>query len=196
MEAVDGDGECAAVGGTAAALYASFWDGALAVYYILLCAVRFYLLRRVPKDGQRQAAGRELRCYRMTGIFLILLDLALGGVATKIVEDGYGSDYPGTLIYVAALHAFYSLITAVVNTVKFRKFQSPALSAAKAVSLTTALVSVFNLETAMLSQIGGGDEHFRLVMTACTAFSICVIVLGLAAFIVIFSTRKLRRLDL
>lgn len=158
MEAVDGDGECAAVGGTAAALYASFWDGALAVY--------------------------------------ILLDLALGGVATKIVEDGYGSDYPGTLIYVAALHAFYSLITAVVNTVKFRKFQSPALSAAKAVSLTTALVSVFNLETAMLSQIGGGDEHFRLVMTACTAFSICVIVLGLAAFIVIFSTRKLRRLDL
>lgn len=69
--------------------------------------------------------------------------LALSGVATQIVRDGYGSDYPGMLIYVAAMYAFYSLTIAVVNTVRYRKFQSPVLSAAKAVNLTTALVSIF-----------------------------------------------------
>ena len=32
--------------------YVSFWDGALALYYILLCAVRVYLVRRVPENEQ------------------------------------------------------------------------------------------------------------------------------------------------
>ena len=174
--------------------YSSFWDGALAVYYVLLCAVRGYLLRRVPKDGQGRDMGRELRHFRTTGIFLLLLDLALSGVATQIVQDNCGSNYPGMLIYIAALHAFYSLTLAIVNTVKYRRFHSPVLSAAKAVNLTTALVSIFNLETAMLSQFGEGDEGLRLVMTACTAFGVCAMVLGAAVFMVISANRKLRRL--
>ncbi|MBD5133442.1 MAG: hypothetical protein HDT38_03060 [Clostridiales bacterium] len=174
--------------------YSSFWVGALALYYVLLCVVRLYLLRRVPKDGQEQDLNRELQCYRATGLFLFGLDLALSGVVTQIVRDGYGSNYPGMLIYVAAAHAFYSLTLAIVNTVKYRKFHSPVLSAAKAVNLTTALVSMFNLETAMIDQFGDQAEQFRLIMTACTAFAVCVTVLAMAAFMVISATRKLRRL--
>ena len=123
------------------------------------------------------------------------MDLALSGVVTQIIRDGYGSNYPGMLIYVAAVYAFYSLTLAIVNTVKYRKFHSPVLSAAKAVNLTTALVSMFNLETAMIDQFGDQAEQFRLIMTACTAFAVCVTVLVMAAFIVISSTRKLRRLS-
>ena len=178
-----------------AVLYASFWDGALALYYILLCAVRLYLVRRVPTRAENQNMGRELRDYRTTGIYLFGLDLALSGVATQIVRDGYGSNYPGMLIYVAAMYAFYSLTFAVINTVKYRRFHSPVLSAARAVNLTTALVSIFNLETAMIAQFGAEQAYFRLFMTACTAFAVCVIVLGTAAFMVISSTQKLRRLD-
>lgn len=175
--------------------YSSFWDGALALYYVLLCAVRVYLLRRVPKDGQGQDLHQGLLYYRATGLFLFGLDLALSGVVTQIVRDGYGSNYPGMLIYVAAAYAFYSLTLAIVNTVKYRRFHSPVLSAAKAVNLTTALVSMFNLETAMIDQFGGRAEQFRLIMTACTAFAVCVTVLVMAAFMAISSTRKRRRLD-
>ena len=177
-----------------AARYASFWDGALAVYNILLCAVRVYLIRRVPLDGRERDMDRELRHYRATGIFLVGLDLALSGIATQIVRDGQGYYYPGILIFAVAAYAFYSLTIAIVNAVKFRKFHSPVLSAAKAVNLTTALVSIFNLETAMLTQFGGDDEQFRLVMTACTAVAVCAIVLGSAIFMVISANRKLRRL--
>lgn len=175
--------------------YSSFWDRALALYYVLLCVVRLYLLRRVPKDEREQDLSRELRYYRATGLFLFGLDLALSGVVTQIIRDGYGSNYPGMLIYAAAVHAFYSLTLAIVNTVKYRKFHSPVLSAAKAVNLTTALVSMFNLETAMIDQFGEQDEQFRLIMTACTAFAVCVTVLAMAAFMVISATRKLRRLS-
>lgn len=172
-------------------LYTSFWDGALAVYNILLCAVRIYLIRRVPTEQQEPDMDRELRHYRTTGFFLIALDIALSGIATQIVRDGQGSDYPGMLIYVAALYAFYSLTLAIFNTVKFRKFNSPVLSAAKVVNLTTALVSIFNLETAMIAQFGADQVYFRLVMTACTAFAVCVIVLGTAIFMVISANNKL-----
>ena len=170
--------------------YASFWDGALALYYILLCAVRLYLIRRVPTGTEDRDMARELRCYRATGAFLFGLDVALSGVATQIVRDGYGSDYPGMLIYVAAFYAFYSLTIAIVNTVRYRRFHSPVLSAAKAVNLTTALVSIFNLETAMIAQFGADQAQFRLVMTACTAFAVCAIVLGTAVFMVVSSSRK------
>lgn len=176
-------------------LYTSFWDGALAVYNILLCAVRIYLIRRVPTEQQEPDINRELRYYRTTGFFLISLDIALSVIATQIVRDGQGSDYPGMLIYVAALYAFYSLTLAIVNTVKFRKFNSPVLSAAKAINLTTALVSIFNLETAMLAQFGTDQVYFRLIMTSCTAFSVCVLVLGIAIYMVISANKKLRRLS-
>lgn len=175
-----------------AVLYASFWDGALAVYYVLLCALRVYLIRQMPAGGEERDPVRELRDYRATGVFLFGLDLALSGVVTQVVQDGYGSNYPGMLIYVAAMHAFYSLAMAAVNAVRYRRFHSPILSAAKAVGLTTALVSMFNLETAMLAQFGADQEEFRLLMTACTACAVCAIVLGTAAFMVISASWKLR----
>lgn len=137
---------------------------------------------------------QELRHYRTTGGFLFALDLALSVIATQIVQDGRSYAYPGTLIYVAALYAFYSLTLATVNIFKYRKFNSPVLSAAKAVNLTTALVSIFNLETAMLAQFGADQVYFRLIMTACTAFAVCATVLGAAIYMVISANKKLRRI--
>lgn len=77
----------------------------------------------------------------------------------------------------------------------FSTVSQSILSATKVVNLTTALVSIFNLETAMIAQFGAEQIYFRRVMTACTAFAVCVIVLGTAAFMVISSTHKLRRLN-
>lgn len=175
--------------------YISFWDGALALYYILLCAVRVYLVRRVPENEQSRNMVQELRNYRATGVFLFALDLALSVIATQIVRDGRSYAYPGTLIYVAALYAFYSLTLATVNIFKYRKLNSPVLSAAKAVNLTTALVSIFNLETAMLAQFGADQVELRLIMTSCTAFVVCILVLGSAIYMVISTNKKLGGLN-
>lgn len=176
-----------------AVLYASFWDGALGLYYVLLCALRTYLIRCMP-DGQGNVPyAAELRTYRNTGWLLMGLDLALAGIAVQIVQDGQGYHYPGTLIYAAAAYSFYCLTLAVVNAVKYRRFRSPVLSAAKAVSLTTALVSIFSLETAMLAQFGG-EPFFQFVMTASTAAAVCVLVLAAAVYMVISAGRKRRQL--
>lgn len=44
--------------------YRSFWDGGLALYNVLLCGVRAYLIWQVPKGDEGRDPVRELRCYR------------------------------------------------------------------------------------------------------------------------------------
>ena len=68
------------------------------------------------------------------------------------------------------------------------------LAAAKSVNLTCALVSIFSLETAMLSQFGG-DAQFQLLMTSATAAAVCILVLLIAIFLVASVSRKLRELS-
>lgn len=168
--------------------YVSFWDGALALYNLLLCAVRLYLIRRVPADPRYKDINKECGYYRSTGLFLLALDAALGVIAVEIVQHGQSYHYSGTLIYVVALHVFYSLGISVSNSIKYRKFHSPVLSAAKAVNLTTALVGVFTLESAMLASFGK-DYPYQRLMTAATGGIVWVLVFCNAVYMVL-SARK------
>ncbi len=109
----------------------------------------------------------------------------------RMVHRNKGFNYQGMLIYLMAMYAFYSVITAVVNLVKFRKHGSPILPAAKAINLVAAMISILSLETEMLAQFGGDDE-FRSVMTSATGGGVCTITIGIAIFMNVKSTRKLK----
>lgn len=175
--------------------YRSFWFVTLAVYYILLATMRASLLHFVrahKSAGENRAA--ELRRYRLCGMILLFMNIALAGMVILVVRANSGFEYPGVLIYVMAMYAFYATITAVRNVVKFRKYGSPVMSAAKVISLTAALVSMLALETAMLTQFGAADDPvFRQIMTASTGAGISIIVLGMAVYMIVWSTRQLKR---
>lgn len=121
------------------------------------------------------------------------MNAALAGIVILAVYENSGFEYPGMLIYIMAVYAFYATITAVRNVVKYRKYGSPVMSAAKAVSLTAAMVSMLSLETAMLTQFGAADDPmFRQIMTASTGAAISVIVLGMAVFMIVKSTIQMK----
>ncbi len=151
------------------------------------------LLHHVRSKPVGQEYVSELKRYRLVGYILLVLNLALGIVVTLVVQQNRGFEYGGYLIYVMAIYAFYTMISSVINVVKYRRYNSPVLSAAKAVNLTAALVSMLSLETAMISQFGAAeDPMFRLIMTAVTGFAICAFVLGMAVFMIIKATKKIR----
>lgn len=178
--------------------YRSFWFVTLAVYYILLAVMRASLLHFVRAHGsagENRAAG--LRRYRLCGIILLFMNIALAGMVILVVHENSGFEYPGVLIYVMAMYAFYATITAVWNVIKFRRYGSPVMSAAKVINLTAALVSMLSLETAMLTQFGAADDPaFRQIMTASTGAGISVLVLGMAVYMIVWSTRQLKCDDL
>ena len=168
---------------------ASPWDGALGGYYVLLCGVRLYLIRRTPRAQGVTNYRREWAACRWAGCWLLGLNVALVGISLQIVQAGQYQNYPGTLIYAAALYAFYCLGAAICNAVKYRKFQGPVLTAAKGVSLTTALVSMFSLESAMFHQFGG-EAAFQAAMTSVTALVVCGLALAIAVLLLAAAHRK------
>lgn len=67
------------------------------------------------------------------------------------------------------------------------------MSAAKVINMSTALVSIFSLETAMLAEFGKeNDEQFRLIMTSLTGAGVSLIVIGMAVFMIIKSSILLK----
>ena len=176
--------------------YHSVWFGTLAVYYFFLAVMRFGLLYHANRNGFGKNIPAELRQYRMCGIVLMLMNVALSGVVILVVRKNEGFQYAGYLIYFMAMYAFYNMIMAVMNVVKYRKYHSPVMSAAKVISLAAALVSMLSLETAMLAQFDKGQnpKPFRRIMTGCTGGGVCAMVLGIAVYMVIQSTKQLGQL--
>lgn len=175
--------------------YHSLWFGALAVYYILLAWMRFLLLRHVNKNEGRQNLRAELHRYRLCGILLLFINQALACIVILVVYQNNGFEYPGVFIYVMALYAFYTVITAVMNVIKCRRYGSPVMSAAKVINLTAALVSMLSLETAMLTQFDEvNDPVFRQIMTGATGAAVCVLVLTMAVFMICRATKQLNLL--
>jgi len=135
--------------------YHSAWFVALAVYYALLAFMRLLLVWCM---GRQTTMDIEWRRYRLCGGVLLMMNQALAGIVIFMVYHDRCFDYPGHLIYAMAFYAFYSIITAAVNVVKYRKHGSPILSAAKAINLVAAMVSILSLTTAMLDRFGSGDD--------------------------------------
>lgn len=175
--------------------YRSAWFVSLAVYYISLAVMRFVLLNYVRKKIRENKLS-ELHRYRICGAVLLIMNEALIGIVILAVTQNSGFEYPGLLIYAMALYAFYAVISAVVNVVKFRKYGSPVLSAAKVINLTAGLVSMLSLEMAMLTQFGAAeDPSFRRLMIAYTGAAVCVIVLGMAVYMIYNATRQLKKIN-
>lgn len=171
--------------------YRSVWFITLAAYYILLAIMRFSLLNYVRNTKKNKIF--EWKRYRLCGIILLFMNIALTGIVILVVYKNSGFEYPGMLIYVMAMYTFYAVITAVWNLIKFRRYGSPVMSAAKVINLTAALVSMLSLETAMLTQFGAADDPmFRQIMTASTGVGISIIVIGMAIFMIVYSTKQLK----
>lgn len=171
--------------------YRSVWFIALAVYYLFLVVTRLPLLRYLRSARPGENVRAELALYRRCGAFLLLLNLALSVMVTLVVMLNEGFRYNGHLIYIMAIYSFYCMITSALNVKGFRRYNSPVLSAAKAVSLMTAMVSMLALETAMIAQFGDEGDTFRRAMTGTTGFVVCAFVLGMAVYMIVTAGERL-----
>ena len=83
-----------------------------------------------------------------------------------LTDSGYS--YPGYIIYIFAIYAFYTIAASIVNLVKYKRLGSPILSAARVLNLIAALMSVLGLQTAMIEQFSTHNESFRRLMNTVT----------------------------
>ena len=173
--------------------HASVWFYSLAVYYILLAVMRYFLLQHTRRGTPGEDRFRELLLYRFCGVLLAVMNVALAVIVTYIVWQNRGFEHHFITTIAMATYTFASLTMAIINVVKYRKYQSPVMSATKAISLAAACVSMLTLETAMLTAFGeGNDPVFRQIMTAATGAAVCVFVLVLAVYMIVRGTKMIQ----
>ena len=86
--------------------YRSVWFGTLAVYYLLLAVTRFSLVRHAGRNAFGTNIDSEWKRYRLCGVVLAVMTLALTGVVILVVQENEGFHYAGYLIYAMALYPF------------------------------------------------------------------------------------------
>ncbi len=184
----------AAVNIVSVMLYHSAWFGVLAGYYVILAVMRFLLLRYVNKNAIGEKRVAELRRSRLCGMILMTVNLALSGAVLMMLYRDKGYEYNGILIYVMAMYTFYVTTHAIINIVKYRKYESPVVTTAKAINLCAALVSMLSLETAMLSRFGADMQpENRRIMIAATGAGVSAVVVALSVYMIVRATAEIRK---
>lgn len=172
----------------------SWWFVVLAGYYTIMAVIRLLMLCSVRRNQIGIRILAEWHRARLCAYILLLVNLSLSGAVLMILYQNRGYDYPGIMIYVMALYTFYSAIHTAVDMVRYRKLGSPLLSAVQIVSLSAALVSVLNLETAMFAQFGRDmsvwAQHLFIILTGA---GISITMVTLSVLLIIRATKEIRR---
>lgn len=175
-------------------LVRSWWFVVLAVYYVIMAVLWLLLVRYVRVNAPGTSILGEWKRSRSCAYTLLLVNLSLSGAVLMILFQNRGYDYPGIMIYVMALYTFYSAIHAIVDMAKYRTLESPIMATAKIVSLSAALVSLLNLETAMFAQFGGelSAENQRIFIIL-TGAGVSITVVTLSVILIVKATKEIRR---
>jgi hypothetical protein len=174
----------------------TFWFYSLAGYYICLAVMRFFLARYTTKHKPGQKMREELIRYRLCGWVFLAMNLALALIIFFMVYwDRTFTHHMITAIAMAA-YTFAAFTIAIINIVKYSKYNSPVYSASKAISLAAACVSMLTLEATMLTTFGDGsmDAITRKIMLGCTGAVISVFIIVMAVYMIKQSNKQLKKL--
>lgn len=169
--------------------FSSSWMGTLAFYYIVLSVMRVRLL----KGHKNKNINRRWKTYRFCGITILLLTIALAGVHMLTIKNIHLIVYHKYMIYAIAAYTTYTVYSAIRNVVKYRKINDPIFSASKAINLAVAAISIYNLQSAMITAFGN-DESFRTTMGNCVGIGVFIVIVGISVLMITRASRVLKLL--
>lgn len=170
----------------------SLWFYSFAAYYIMLAIMRYFLLHDIKLTTAEQNAELEFKRYRFCGILLLIMNLSLMVI---VFFMPWLQHHFITTIAMAA-YTFWSFSKAIVQLIKYKKYNSPLFSATKIISLAAASVSLLTLENAMLTAFGSNtSEFFKHIMTTASGLAVCTLILVIATFMIIYANIHLKKLN-
>ena len=175
----------------------TFWFCSFGVYYICLGVMRFFLVRHTRKFAPGEKMQTELVKYRACGIVFLVMNLALALIIFFMVYWNRSFEHHMITAIAMAAYTFTAVAVAIVNVVKYRKYNSPVFSASKIISLAAALVSMLTLESTMLTTFGDGTmtAATQKWMLGATGGIISVLIVATAIYMIVVGTKKLKQLE-
>lgn len=178
--------------------HSSFWFYSMAGYYILLAVMRFFLVQHIRKYKPGEKLEMELVKYRACGWIFLAMNLMLSLMIFFMVYWNRTFNHHEITTLALATYTFTSFTLAIINAVKYRKYNSPVYSSSKAINLAAASVSMLTLESTMLTTFGEGttDILTRRILLGTTGGAVSAFIVIMAIYIIVQSSKKLKLLKL
>ena len=175
----------------------SAWFYSLAAYYATLAVMRLFLVRHTMRYTPGEQMQRELTRYRACGWVFLLTNLALSGMMLYMIHENRAVRHNEITTITMAAYTFTTLTMAIVSVIRYRKLGSPAVSAARAISLAAACVSMLTLENTMLTTFRSETmtpEKARLFL-ALSGGVVSAFIIAMAIYMIVQANRKLKSLE-
>lgn len=176
----------------------TFWFSSLGAYYICLGAMRFFLLRHTKKYAPGERMRTELIKYRACGWVFLVMNLALALIVFFMIYWNRSFRHHMITTIAMAAYTFTSFSMAIVNVVKYKKYNSPVFSASKAISFAAACVSMLTLTSTMLTTFSDGtmDVLTQKMMLGSVGIAVSGVVVTMAIYMIVQSTKKLKKINI
>ena len=174
----------------------TFWFYSLGAYYICLAVMRFFLVRHTRKYAPGEKMQAELVKYRACGNVFLIMNSALTLIIFFMVYWNRTFEHHMITAITMAAYTFTALTTAIINVVKYRKYNSPVFSASKAISFAAACVSMLTLTSTMLTTFNDGtiDAFTQKMMLGGVGLAVSGVIVVMAIYMIVNGTKKLKQI--
>lgn len=175
----------------------SAWFYSLAAYYVLLAGMRFLLVRHTLHHKPWEKLGTEIQYYRVCGWIFLLMNLALSGMIFYMIYENRAMHHHEITIISLAAYTFTSFTFAIINVIRHRKYNSPAMAAARAISLAAASVSMLTLENTMLTTFGSLDmtSQTRQLFLGISGGVLSVFIIAMAIYMIVQGNYRMKDME-
>ena len=174
-------------------VHSTFWFYSLGAYYICLGVMRFFLLLHTRRYAPGEKMQTELAKYRACGWIFLIMNLALALIIFFMVYWNRTFKHHMITAIAMAAYTFTAFTVAIVNIIRYRKYNSPVFSASKAISFAAACVSMLTLASTMLTTFSDGPmgETEQKIMLGCIGCSVSGVVVAMAIRMIAKGTKRL-----
>lgn len=178
--------------------YHTFWYYSLGGYYVCLAVMRFYLARYLRKNKPGEKINAELKRYRFCGWIFLAMNTALALIVFFMVYWNRTFEHSMITAIAMAAYTFTTFTVAIINLMKYRKYNSPILSASKTISMAAACVSMLTLESTMLTTFHDGSMSLasRRMMLGATGAAVSAFVITKAVVMIVQSTKRIKEMKI
>ena len=173
----------------------TFWFYSLGAYYICLAVMRFFLVRHTRKYAPGEKMQTELVKYRACGWIFLIMNLALALIIFFMVYFNRTFQHHMITAIAMAAYTFTAFTVAIVNVVKYRKYNSPVFSASKAISFAAACVSMLTLTSTLLTTFSDGTmgQMEQKTMLGSVGVAVSMVIVVMAMYMIVTGTKKLKQ---
>ncbi|MBQ6934477.1 MAG: hypothetical protein IJN37_08855 [Clostridia bacterium] len=163
----------------------SYWFITAGAYYVVLATMRF---TAVMAAGKSRAEQNYI--LKFSGIMLLFMSWVLSGSVYLSIRYDVAKIMHEIVMITIATYAFTKITLAIINLIKVRRFNSPALSTLRSISLADGVVSIYSLQRSMLVSFKGMTAENIKLMNILTGTGVWLIVLTISVIMIMKSKRS------